>query len=251
MLEKAAGQGHAYAMDSLGSVHDAWKEHEKAAEWYTKGAEAGLPRAMHCLGCCYDLGEGVALDYQAAVGWYRRAAEAGHGAASAELAAMYNVGRGVTRSKREALRWRRKAADTGHPAACMFLAQWMYADRSCAREFGQVGEVAGIATSAEVMAGHDIPPDVLTDVVHWLRKGGHDPVDKLQVFRRTALEGAKYCVNSGCEVVGHLKDFKVCPQCNTARYCGDACQQQDWTTGGHKATCGTFATILKYSHNTH
>jgi len=39
-------------------------------------------------------------------------------------------------------------------------------------------------------------------------------------------------------VVGLLKEFKVCPQCKTARYCCDACQKQDWTTGGHKATCG-------------
>jgi len=54
------------------------------------------------------------------------------------------------------------------------------------------------------------------------------------------LKGAKYCCNDGCEVVGHLKDFKVCPQCKTARYCGGACQKEDWTTGGHKTTCGTF-----------
>jgi hypothetical protein len=33
----------------------------------------------------------------------------------------------------------------------------------------------------------------------------------------TALKGAPYCVNEGCTVVGHLKDFKVCPQCKTAR----------------------------------
>jgi TPR repeat protein len=50
-MEKAAG--HAYAMDALGSVHDAWKEYEQAVEWYTKGAEAGLPDAM------FDLGAGA------------------------------------------------------------------------------------------------------------------------------------------------------------------------------------------------
>jgi len=26
-----------------------------------------------------------------------------------------------------------------------------------------------------------------------------------------------------------------------ARYCGDACQRQDWNEGGHKETCGTTA----------
>ena len=102
-----------------------------------------------------------------------------------------------------------------------------------------MGEAAGVAASAGFMERHDVPPDVLTSVVHWLWEGGHNPVDMLNAFRREALEGAPYCRNEGCEVVGHLKDFKVCPQCKTAQYCGDACQKADWTTGGHKATCGT------------
>ena len=64
----------------------------------------------------------------------------------------------------------------------------------------------------------------------------HDLYD----LRITALEGGMHCFNGGCEVKRQLKDFKVCPQCKTARYCGDACQKQDWTTGGHNATCGKF-----------
>jgi len=63
----------------------------------------------------------------------------------------------------------------------------------------------------------------------------------LETLRKMALEGEMYCYNDGCEVVGHLKDFKVCPQCKTFRYCGDACQKHDWTTGGHKEKCGTRA----------
>jgi len=103
--------------------------------------------------------------------------------------------------------------------------------------------------------GHDVPLDVLDNALHWLRRGlqlaseggigfdmgGYDAVYQLDMFRRSALEGAKHCFNDGCEVVGHLKDFKVCPQCKTARYCSDTCQKQDWNAGGHKATCGTFA----------
>jgi len=41
-----------------------------------------------------------------------------------------------------------------------------YADRPFARELGHVGETAGIATPAAVMEGHDVPPDVLTGVLH-------------------------------------------------------------------------------------
>ena len=148
--------------------------------------------------------------------------------------------RGVTRSKRQAMHWMRKAAETGYSDTCLCLATCMYADLPCAREVGLVGEAAGVATPAGLMEGHDVPQDVLTSVV-WLRKGGLDPIAKLDRLRRDALEGGRFCYNDGCEVIGLRKDFKRCPQCKTARYCGDACQKQDWTAGGHKATCGTFA----------
>ena len=148
------------------------------------------------------------------------------------------LGRGVTRSKRRAMQWLRKAAEDGHADACLKLAACMYEDTPYAREVGHVGEAARVGTLAGVGEGHDIPPDVLSGVVHWLRNGQHNVVDEIDMFRRGAIEGAKYCRNEGCEVVGLLKEFKVCPLCKTARYCGDACQKQDWTTGGHKDTCG-------------
>ena len=151
------------------------------------------------------------------------------------------LGRGVTSSKRRALQWMRTAAENGHADACLRLAGRMYVDQPYAREVGNVGEAARVAAPAEVMEGHDVPPDVMSGVLHWLRKGGYDTVVNLQAFREMELEGVRYCFNEGCEVRGHWKDFKVCPQCKTARYCGDACQKRDWTTGGHKATCGTHA----------
>jgi TPR repeat protein len=87
-------------------------------------------------------------------------------------------GRGVTRSKRKTKKWLRKATENGHEHACVKLAAHMYDDRPYAREAGHVGEAAGIATSAGVMNGHTVPPDVLTSVVHWLRKGGYNSIDR-------------------------------------------------------------------------
>jgi len=143
------------------------------------------------------------------------------------------------------MKWMRKAAENGRADAMMRLATHMYTDQPYAREVGHVEEAAGVATSAGVIEGHDIPPDVMIGVLHWLRKGcatgQHDPLEVLNGLRFGASEGNRYCHNDGCEVVGHKREFKVCPQCKTARYCGDACQKQDWTTGGHKDTCGTFA----------
>jgi len=95
LLEKAAGQGHEYAMQVLACFHDARNECERAVQWFTKGAEAGLPQAMCLLGSCLDEGKGVAApDYPAAADWYRRAAGAGDGEAAVNLSNMYTLGRG-------------------------------------------------------------------------------------------------------------------------------------------------------------
>ena len=95
LMEKAAGQGHAYAMYELGVTHYIWEEYEQAVGWYTKAAEAGLPKAMFNLACRLDKGEGVAApDHPGAAGWYRRAADAGNGEAAGNLANMHAVGRG-------------------------------------------------------------------------------------------------------------------------------------------------------------
>jgi len=56
LLEKAAGQGHAYAMIVMGSILSARKEYEQTVKWLTKGAEAGCPAAM------YSLGEAVQVE---------------------------------------------------------------------------------------------------------------------------------------------------------------------------------------------
>ena len=95
LLEKAAGQGHAYAMHELAGVHHVRNEHEQAMKWYTKGAEAGLSRAMFELGTLLEEGKGEAApDFPAAADWYRRAADAGAGEAANNLSHMYSLGRG-------------------------------------------------------------------------------------------------------------------------------------------------------------
>ena len=95
LLEKAAWQGRAYAMHELGGIHAERSEHEHAARWFTKGAEAGLPQAMFELGTVLEEGKGVAApDYPAAADWYRRAADAGLGEAANNLSHMYTLGRG-------------------------------------------------------------------------------------------------------------------------------------------------------------
>ena len=121
------------------------------------------------------------------------------------------LGRGVARSKRRGLQWTRKAAENGDADFCLKLAMCIYKDQPYAREVGHVVKAIGVASSAGLMEGHDVPPDAMSGVLHWLRKGGHDIVDTLDAFRSMVLEGAKYCQREGCEVVGQLKDSQSLP----------------------------------------
>jgi TPR repeat protein len=98
------------------------------------------------------------------------------------------LGCGVTRSKRRAMQWMRKAAENGSTETCYRIALHMYTDLPYAREVGLVAEAAGVATSAGVIEGHDVPPQVMTSVLHWLRKSGYDPVGHLEGFRYLLLE---------------------------------------------------------------
>ena len=46
LMEKAAAQGHAYAMRTLAGNYASRNEHERAKGWATKGAETGCPDMM-------------------------------------------------------------------------------------------------------------------------------------------------------------------------------------------------------------
>jgi hypothetical protein len=78
LLQRAAGQGQVYAMQTLGELTKIGNDPKRAEAWFTEAAKAGLPSAMWNLAVSLDKGEGVAgPDYAAAVEWYTRAADAG------------------------------------------------------------------------------------------------------------------------------------------------------------------------------
>jgi hypothetical protein len=126
-----------------------------------------------------------------------------HGRVAVNIAAMYAIGTGgVAHSKRRAMQWRRKAADTGVVQSCVVLAREMYHDHPHACEVGLVEvEATGVAMSAADMEGHDVPPEVLKSVGHWLQKGcvtgGPTPLDYVEEFRREALRGVRIASTTG------------------------------------------------------
>ena len=52
--------------------------------------------------------------------------------------------------------------------------------------------------------------------------------------------GREAAGGAGCEAAGGGDADAQYLAGKTARYCGDVCQKQDWTTGGHRVTCGTY-----------
>ena len=98
---------------------------EDSVEAYNKGnyaqalellrplANQGIATAQNNLGWMYDVGKGVAQDYQEAVKWYRLAAEQGYAAAQNNLGVMYVKGKGITQDHVRARMWFNFAANKG------------------------------------------------------------------------------------------------------------------------------------------
>jgi len=77
----------------------------EAASWYRKAAERGYAPAQSGLGILYDLGQGVAQDYQQALFWYGKAAEQGDIKAQNNFGFMYSEGKGVAQDRSTAHMW--------------------------------------------------------------------------------------------------------------------------------------------------
>jgi len=85
-------------------------------------AEKGDVVAQNELGCIYETGDGVAVDFDEAAKWYRRAADQGHAMAQGNLGYLYLVGKGVPKDKAAAIQWWRKSADGGCAGSMFNLA---------------------------------------------------------------------------------------------------------------------------------
>jgi len=260
ILSLAADQGHVHAMCALTMIYTKSGELDLAMEWMKLAAENGEPNAMAGYASYLDQGLIRAPDYPEAAKWYRRAAESGDGKrvrqkAAAALSGMYEVGRGVPRDRCRMFMWIRREAQLGGSRACFRLARSMYRNDKWARKEGRVEHVTSFpnvthtlnSVSRDRHTHHDVPLQVLAEVVYWLQKGdvmevrchvAEENVSSLHKFRMEALIGETFCFNEACSFQGHMVDFKFCSKCMRAQYCSSACQRADWTTGGHKHTCG-------------
>ena len=74
------------------------------------------PFSMALLGWFYDVGNGVAQDYEQARNWYEMAANAGSAYAMGNLSRLYDFGLGTKADAKEAARWAAASVEGGDPA---------------------------------------------------------------------------------------------------------------------------------------
>lgn len=77
--------------------------------------------AQFYLGVCYECGEGIEQNYEKAAEWYIKAAEQGMPEAQFNIAMFYKYGDGVNKDLAEWVKWLTKAAEQGDPKAIEML----------------------------------------------------------------------------------------------------------------------------------
>ncbi len=105
------------------------RDHEKAAQWYSKSAAQGLAKAQITLGLYYLRGQGVTRNQTQAMDWFLKAAKQGHSHAQYLLGLMYCLGGGVPKDARKAVKWLKMSAQQEFPPAqCVLGMMYAYGD---------------------------------------------------------------------------------------------------------------------------
>lgn len=141
LWSKAAALGNVEAQCRLGCCYQLGdgvaEDKGEAYKWYRKAADQGYARAQCNLGGCYYLGEGVEQDYVEACKWYRKAANQGDADAQNNLGLCYELGEGVEQDYVEAYKWYRKAAEQGDVNAQSNLGDCYYFGNGVAKDEGE------------------------------------------------------------------------------------------------------------------
>ncbi|KAI8901861.1 hypothetical protein BC833DRAFT_575814 [Globomyces pollinis-pini] len=101
------------------------KDHANAFQYYKRGALQGSSLSQYYVGCCYQHGHGVNVNYQLAVEWFEKAAEQGYVLAQNNLGYLLQNGRGLDPSNSKAIHWYQEAVKQNYAPAQNNLA-FMY-----------------------------------------------------------------------------------------------------------------------------
>lgn len=134
---KAAQQGHARALFSLGNIHRMRSDTDGAIRYFKMAADKGVRSAQYNLGVLYATGDGVGKDVEEAFKWYARAAENGHATAQYNLGIFYRDGLGTAADARKAIEWLARAAENGNVFAQINLARMFTLGNGVPRNLGR------------------------------------------------------------------------------------------------------------------
>lgn len=108
---------------------------ETAHVIWEKLAYRGDPRSQYGLAVMFELGQGVAQNYNEAARWYQLAADQHYAMASNNLAMLYEAGKGVPKDISIAVELYREAATQGLPSAQYNLALLHYEGVGVPRDY--------------------------------------------------------------------------------------------------------------------
>ena len=121
-LQFSANQNDMYGQAFLGRLYEsAYGNYAKAAQFYEKAAEQGLPTAQNNIGRLYFVGNGVPQDYSKAIYWCTKAANQGNVYAQHNMGHAYYSGNGVPQDYAQAFEWFSKSANQGYVGAQYWL----------------------------------------------------------------------------------------------------------------------------------
>jgi TPR repeat protein len=126
-MEKAARQGHRYAMMDMGaywlSGHGGPKDPKTALDWYLKAAELGEGEAQYMVAAMYNGDRGLPADEVKSRFWAKRSAENGN-ARGQYAYSLDLLKHGQTKEENKlAIEYLRRSADQGFPFAEQMYAQ--------------------------------------------------------------------------------------------------------------------------------
>jgi len=209
VLQRAAGEGNAKAMYSLGELFETGRgvkpDISVAFDWYKKAADAGNTDAMMKLGRrLLDFGQPVTYDYPKALEWFQQAAVAGNVDGMNMLGVLSKSGwGGASPDYANARKWYQKAADSGSAEGMIALGslyqrgEGVPPDYSQALEWYQkaadIGYVPGMIALGELFecGGEGSPPNYGL-ARRWYQKaadtGNKDAKDKLRFLQLKHLK---------------------------------------------------------------
>jgi TPR repeat protein len=128
-LTGLAAKEYAPAINNLGATYQVGigvaKDYEKAIGWYERAANQGFVPSMAVLGWMHHSGLGTPKDLSKALGWYRKAAAGGSASAMHNIGFAYHNGWSVEKDPEQAAAWFRKAAEKGFGQA-MSMTAWTH-----------------------------------------------------------------------------------------------------------------------------